>query len=99
MNSKFFDLLGLCRRAGRLSWGRETAKESVRSKKAKLIIVTSDASERIKREFQNLSNTEKIEIIFLEETMSSLEKSISAAAGVVTVNDEGFAKLLKKNIQ
>ena len=99
MNDRFFDTLGLCRRAGRLSWGRETSKESIRSHKAKLILVTSDASNRIKREFEALSQTEKTELIFLEETMQKIKSSIGLAAGVVTVNDDGFAKLLKKNIQ
>ena len=99
MNDRFFETLGLCRRAGRLSWGRESSKESIRFKKAKLILVTSDASERIKREFQALSENENVEIIFLEETMQKIKDSISVAAGVVTINDDGFAKLLKKNIQ
>lgn len=99
MNDRFFDTLGLCRRAGRLSWGRESAKESIRFHKAKLILITSDASERIKREFGNLSEAHEVEIIFLKETMQEIRNSISVAAGVVTINDEGFAKLLKKNIQ
>ena len=97
VNDKFFDTMGLCRRAGRLSWGRESSKESIRFRKAKLIIVSSDASERIKREFQNLSGEYEVEIIFLEETMEKIKNSIGLSAGVVTVNDEGFAKLMKKN--
>ncbi|MBQ7579779.1 MAG: ribosomal L7Ae/L30e/S12e/Gadd45 family protein [Clostridia bacterium] len=99
MNDRFFDALGLCRRAGRLSWGRESSKESIRSHKAKLILVTSDASDRIRREFKNLSENEKIEIMFLEENMQRIKDSIGLSAGVVAINDEGFAKLLKKNSQ
>lgn len=97
MNDNFFGTLGLCRRAGKLSWGRETAKQSVRSHKAKLILLASDISERIKREFKMLSEEEGVEIVFLEETMQTLAKSVGVNAGVFTVNDEGFAKLLKKN--
>lgn len=97
MNDNFFGTLGLCRRSGNLSWGRETAKQSVRSHKAKLILIASDISERIKREFKILSEEESVEIVFLEETMQTLAKSVGVNAGVFTVNDEGFAKLLKKN--
>ena len=97
MNDNFFGILGLCRRAGKLNWGRDTAKKAVRSHKAKLILLASDVSDRIKREFKNLSEDENIEILFLEETMETISKSVCVNAGVFTVNDEGFAKLLKKN--
>ena len=99
MNDNFYNILGLCRRAGRLSWGRDTCKESIRKQKAKLIVIASDISERIKKEFCQLSEQENIEILFLEEDMSRVGKSVSLTAGVFTVNDEGFAKLLKKNSQ
>lgn len=98
MNSNFSNSLGLCRRASLLSWGHDTAIDSIKKKKAKWIIVASDASDRIKREFKKYSDEEEIEILFLDETMNDLQKSIGVKTGVITINDEGFVKLLKNNL-
>ena len=49
MNNKFLFMLGLCRKAGKLIIGTDLVTKSLPSKKAYLVIYTSDAS----------SNTEK----------------------------------------
>jgi len=42
-------LLGLCRRAGKMSLGYESVLESIRKEKAQLIIIAENISERTKR--------------------------------------------------
>ena len=100
MNQNFCNNLGLCRKAGFISWGHDAAFEAIKHNKAKLILLTSDASQRLKNEFEKTSiyDGRNIEIIILPINMDELQNIIGVRAGVITVNDEGFTKLLKKNL-
>lgn len=98
MNEKLLQMLGIARRAGKLSLGHDAAKTAVTSSKARLCILASDASERLEREFANLSSSARnpLPVVRLKESMEQLHKSIGAKAGVLTVNDEGFANRLQE---
>lgn len=98
MDSKFFNLLGIARRAGKIAWGHDTALFAVKSRKAYLCVVTSDVSERLKREFERECTYDgrNIKIIELDKTMEDMKSVIGVKTGVFTINDEGFANSLKK---
>lgn len=100
MDSKFFNLLGLARRAGKLSWGHDTALFAIKTKKAHLCILASDVSERLKKEiFRECTyDGRNIEIIELDKTMEDMKSIIGVKTGVLTIDDEGFKKSLKKYI-
>ena len=100
MDSNFFNLLGLARRAGKISWGHDTALNAIKSKKAHLCILASDVSERLKNEFRRecTYNGRNTEIIELDKTMDDMKSVIGVKTGVMTIDDEGFVKSLKKYI-
>ena len=52
MNDKFLSMLGLCRKAGKLIIGHDACLSSIMTDRAKICMVCSDASERLKNEFQ-----------------------------------------------
>ena len=47
--NKFFSLLGLCKRAGKLVAGAVAAEQAVRKKQAFLLILAQDASKNTKK--------------------------------------------------
>ena len=47
--NKFFSLLGLCKRAGKLVAGEVAAEQAVRKKQAYLLILAQDASKNTKK--------------------------------------------------
>lgn len=98
MDSKFFNLLGLARRAGKIAWGHDTALFAIKGGKAHICILASDVSDRLKKEFMRecTYNGRDIKIIELNKTMDEMEFIIGVRTGVMTVNDEGFANSLKK---
>ena len=51
--NKFFSLLGLCKRAGKLVAGEVAAEQAVRKKQAFLLILAQDASKNTKKKFTN----------------------------------------------
>lgn len=92
-DERFLSMLGLCMKAGRLSVGHDAAKESIRSRKSFLCILTADASARLIKEMQRLS--EEIPLIVTEHSMDDMKRAIGKRAGVLSINDESFAgKLL-----
>ncbi len=97
-DSKFYNLLGLARRAGKIGWGHDAALGAIKYGKAHLCILTSDASERLKNEFSRACTYDgrNVELQEIEKTMDEMKNIIGVKAGVLTVNDEGFAKSLKQ---
>ena len=95
-NPKLLSLLGMCRRAGRLSCGHDAAVGSVRSKSAKLCLLSSDASERLRKEIEREASFEgrDIPVRSMASTMDEIGKAAGLKSAVVTVNDEGFAKTM-----
>lgn len=99
-DSKFYNLLGLARRAGKIGWGHDAAADAIKYGKAHLCILTCDASERLKNEFRRDCSFDgrNITLYETEKTMDEMKFIIGVRAGVLTVNDEGFAKSLEKYI-
>ena len=95
-NPKLLSLLGMCRRAGRLSCGHDAAIGSVRSKSAKLCLLSSDSSQRLRKEIEREASFEgrNIPVKLMLSTMEEIGKATGLKSAVVSVNDEGFAKTM-----
>ncbi|MGN0521294.1 MAG: L7Ae/L30e/S12e/Gadd45 family ribosomal protein [Eubacterium sp.] len=94
LKDKTLSMLGLARRAGRLSMGHDMAQKALLSRKAKALIFCRDVSPRLVREFENTIQTNKIDVpVFKTElTIEEIHFFVGYKAGVITVNDENFSK-------
>lgn len=95
---KVLSYLGLAKKAGRLKLGEFLSEKSLSEKKAILVIVAKDASERTKERFTNKCNYYNTKIIFYgtkEELGKATGGNIKA---VVTVIDEGFSKAILSHL-
>lgn len=93
MNDKVLGLLGMVRRSGKLSIGHDAAVSCLKSGKARLCVLSGDASQRLKDEMNGLCRRLGTKIFLSSYTMEKLALSIgSKSVAVLTVNDEGFAK-------
>lgn len=95
MNNKV-NILGLCARARKIVTGEELVLAAIRSNKAKLVFIASDAGEVAKKNVKDKSAYYKVDV---DDTLTTVE--LSQAIGmnnrkVVAILDEGFAKILKK---
>lgn len=95
-NPKLLSLLGMCRRAGKLSCGHDSAVGSLRSKTASLCLLSSDSSERLRQEFEREASFEgrNIPVKILFSTMEEIGRATGLKSAVLSVNDEGFAKTM-----
>ncbi len=94
MNDSALSLLGLCRKAGKLSLGHDACKAALNAGTASLCIICADASQRLNEEISSLSQKAGVRIFDVSYSMMDIKNSTSFKAAVFTVDDEGFAKTL-----
>ncbi len=96
--SSDLNILGLCRRANKLSMGHDACKDSVRNRKACVCLISKESSERVYNEFENLCEQYGVELKRIDLTIKELSRFTGYKAGIVTVNDPGFAGSVMKNL-
>ena len=102
MNSKkYLQMLGMARRAGRLSMGHDMALLAVRQGKAQTVILASDISERLAAEFERAAASAKNQppCIRIDETINDIHRLLGYKAGVLTVNDMNFSARITELIK
>ncbi len=97
--SKVLSYLGLATRAGRVSSGEFCVERSVRQHRAKMVIVSEDASEASKKNFRNICTYYKVPLYFFgsrEELGAACGKETRVSAAI---EDEGLADAAIRVIQ
>ena len=94
MNEKLLHLLGIARRAGRLSLGNDPAIEALRKGNTRLILFASDLSPRTAGGVEFAAKEEGVAAVRTKATMDEISMALGKRTGVVAVNDVGFAKKL-----
>lgn len=94
MNDRLLSLLGIARRAGRLSVGHDASVEAIVKNKAELCVLCADASERLKKEMRHACTYKgkNVACLILDCDILTLSKAIGTKAAVLSVNDKGFAE-------
>ncbi|HHW45671.1 MAG TPA: 50S ribosomal protein L7ae [Clostridiales bacterium] len=98
MGDKALSLLGIARRAGKLSVGFEAVSDSIKRKKARLVLIASDISPKTEKELVYISQTSSIKVIRTSYDINTLSNAIGARAGTVSVNDSNFADAVLESI-
>ena len=92
-------LIGLAKRAGRISCGESACKEAIRMGKSHLIVLAEDTSDNTKKNILDSCKYYNVEH-FMLATKTELGHAVgNRYNAVVSVNDEGFAKGILKHIQ
>ena len=94
MNDKFLSLLGMARRCGKISLGHDAVISSVVKNKAKLVIISSEASERLQKEMRHACTYDgkNIPVLLTSYTTAELSSAVGSKAAVMSLDDEGFAR-------
>ena len=96
MNEKTLSLLGLARRAGKLLVGHDAVLTSVKKRKTKLVILTSDASPRHRKELEAAGYTGGVAV--LPADMETAGRALGKRCCICSLEDAGFADAVKKTI-
>jgi len=99
MENNYLSLLGLARRAGMLAIGDESARVALQSKKARMLIMASDASKRTKETFSFISESMDIPYIEVRESREELGNALGKRpCAAVAVCDIGFSAAIVKKL-
>lgn len=90
----WLSLLGLAQRAGKIVSGEELVLSSIRSKKAKLVIVAGDASERTKGTWENKCAHYGVPLRIVSDRFELGGAMGKAHRVTIAVNDKGFSEKL-----
>ena len=94
MKNRVLSLLGIARRAGRLSLGHDAVDEALKKREAKLILLARDVSARTAAHAQKAAEQAGTPWLTLADGMEEIGMALGKKAGVIAVNDQGFAKRL-----
>ncbi len=97
-NKKFYSMLGLAMKAGKLSSGEFKTEDAVKSSRSKLVIVAEDASNNTKKNFSDMCTYYHVPLIIFgtkSELGAAIGKELRAS---LSIDDEGFAAALKARI-
>ncbi len=96
MQNRFYGLLGLAMRAGRVRSGEFATEKSVKEGRSRLVIVPEDASENTKKKFRNMADYRQL-AFYIYGTKESLGKAMGREErSSVSVEDDGFAEQMKR---
>jgi ribosomal protein L7Ae-like RNA K-turn-binding protein len=94
MNEKFLGMIGMAKRAGKISTGEFICTKAIKSKTAALVIIAEDASDNTKKSVINSCKYYKVQYV-IAANMADLGKYTgSSERAVVSVNDNNFAKAI-----
>ncbi|MBS7530775.1 YlxQ family RNA-binding protein [Hazenella sp. IB182353] len=94
--NKLNQLLGLSMRAGKLISGEELVLRAVRSRSAKLVIMSEDAAKNVEKKVTDKCHTYEIPLLRFG-TRTDIGNAIGKGQRVVVaLTDQGFAQSIKK---
>lgn len=97
--NKLLSLLGLARRAGRLEAGFDACRAAAREGRSALLLAAADVSPKTYKNLQYEAERAGIPAARTRAGMLELGRACGVRAGVVSVNDKGFALALQKEME
>ena len=89
--SKVFGMIGLAARAGKVGSGAFVTEKLIKNGKARLVILSKDASDNTKKDFTDMCSWYKVPICIFSDR-ETLGNHIGKEARVVlAITDSGFA--------
>ena len=98
MNEKLAGLLGLARRAGRLTVGTDAVKESLTGRRAQLVLLATDLSPKSEKELRFAAG--KVPLATTGMTKEELGRITGRQkpVGVAATEDKGFAAAMMRAV-
>lgn len=96
---RLLGFLGLCKKAGKLTFGFDLTVEAMRKGTADSVLLSGDCSERTARNIKRIAGETGTEILILPLTMDEIGYAVAKRAGVLAVCDSGFSKKIKELLE
>ena len=97
--NKTLSMLGLCRRAGRLTMGFDSTVAAVLKGEGKLVVITRDISSKTEKELRYALSGRTAPILQIPFDQSDMAAAVGKGVRVAGVCDTGFAAQIKKLLE
>ena len=97
MNS-IYGMLGLAKRAGKVTCGEKGCKDAIRFGKSFLVILACDTGVNTKKSISDSCNFYGVPVYEIGTMVENGHAVGNRFNAVISVNDEGFAKVIEKHI-
>lgn len=95
-SKKFFSMLSLCQRAGKLISGENSCLSAIKDNSAFFVIIACDASDNTKKKFTDKCKYYNVDFV-ITQSKENISKSIGKYdRAVFAVVDENFAYKIKE---
>lgn len=91
MADRVLSLLGLARRAGKVTLGFDAVCSSVGKNESRLILTADDVSDGTMRKLRNRLREQEITIHGMPYGMKEINAAIGKPVRIISINDSGFA--------
>ncbi|AEV95249.1 L7Ae/L30e/S12e/Gadd45 family ribosomal protein [Pediococcus claussenii] len=98
LNSDISNYLGLMKKAQKIITGESLVLESIKKKKALLVLITSDMGSATRKKITDKCNFYKVMWIEVGSTLE-LSNAIGQKRSVIAITDRGFTNGLLKKIE
>ena len=96
--NKILGLIGLSAKAGKIVFGTEACIDAIQKGNVKLLIVSTEASEKSKKNFNYYAEKYNVPIVFYE-TIENLSKSIGKKNKIVIgIKDQNLSNEIQKKL-
>lgn len=95
MENKIYGLLGLCTRAGKISFGTEAVLDKIAKQKVKLIIIAEDTSEKSKKKIIDIANKKNIPYMIFGTIFDNSKAIGKVNKAIIAIEDKNFAEAIK----
>lgn len=92
MQSRLYNAIGLCQKAGKAQSGAFAAEKAIRSGSAKIVLLENGASEATKAQYQALCSSRNIPLYLVETVGEAIGKPSRV---VMAVTEEAFQKMIE----
>lgn len=92
IKNRFYGMLGLAAKAGKVKSGEFSSEQSIKAHKARLCIIAADASDNTRKHFCDMCSYRDIPIYIAQTDKTALGHIIGRGPRTsVVIEDEGFA--------
>ncbi len=99
-NQDVLNAIGLCKRANKLKSGEGMVVDSIKSKKAKIVIIANDCEKNTLSKVKNKCEFYNVELIQLDVDRYELGNAIGKSFRVcIAIEDNGFKKMILNKIR
>ena len=93
---RIYGMLGLSAKAGKVLSGTDSVLDGIKRKKAKLVIIANDASDKTKKEIKFICEKYDVPLIIFGETRTNSHAIGKENRVIFAITDTGLAKAIKE---